>query len=59
MRLPDVFAVTGFFNGSMNVFNTQLALKTNKGNVDVKGNNEWKIRVCCNGCRSKMLMPVI
>lgn len=38
MRLPDVFAITGFFNGSMNGFNTQLALRTNKGNVDVKGN---------------------
>ena len=38
MRLPDVFALTGFFNGSMNGFNTQLALRTNKGNVDVKGN---------------------
>jgi len=37
VRLPDVFALTGFFNGSMNGFNTQLALRTNRGDVDVKG----------------------
>jgi len=37
VRLPDVFSVTGFFNGSMNEFNTQLALRTNKGDMDVKG----------------------
>lgn len=36
-RLPDVFSVTGFFNGSMEDFSTDLALRTNKGNVDVVG----------------------
>ncbi|HEY6975606.1 MAG TPA: translocation/assembly module TamB domain-containing protein, partial [Chitinophagaceae bacterium] len=37
VRLPDVFLVTGFFSGSMNEFNTQLALRTNRGDMDVKG----------------------
>ncbi len=37
VRLPDNLSLTGFFKGSMNMFNTQLALRTNRGNVDVKG----------------------
>ncbi len=37
VRLPDNLSLTGFVKGSMNAFNTQLALHTNRGNVDVKG----------------------
>ena len=37
VRLPDNLSLTGFFKGSMNTFNTQLALRTNRGDVDVKG----------------------
>ncbi|HNP21714.1 MAG TPA: translocation/assembly module TamB domain-containing protein [Panacibacter sp.] len=33
-RLPETFSVTGFFNGSMKDFNTQLHLKTSSGNID-------------------------
>lgn len=36
-NLPDRFALNGFFKGSTSTFNTQLALKTNKGNIDVTG----------------------
>lgn len=37
VRLPDVFDLRGFFKGGMNAFNTQLALRTNRGNIDVNG----------------------
>lgn len=37
VRLPDNFSLTGFLKGSINAFNTQLALRTNRGNVDVTG----------------------
>lgn len=37
VRLPDNLSLSGFVKGSMNAFNTQLALRTNRGNVDVKG----------------------
>ena len=37
INLPDRFALNGFFKGSMDAFATQLALKTNKGNVDIDG----------------------
>lgn len=37
INLPDRFALTGFFKGSTRAFNTQLALKTNKGNINVDG----------------------
>lgn len=37
VNLPDRFALNGFFKGSTSAFNTQLALKTNKGNINVDG----------------------
>ena len=37
VNLPDRFALNGFFKGSMSAFNTQLALKTNKGNINLDG----------------------
>ena len=37
VNLPDRFALNGFFKGSMSAFATQLALKTNKGNINVDG----------------------
>jgi len=40
--LPDRFALTGFFKGGMNAFATQLALKTNKGNINVDGSMKQK-----------------
>ncbi len=36
-NLPDRFALNGFFKGSTSAFNTQLALKTNKGNINING----------------------
>ncbi|HRH59852.1 MAG TPA: translocation/assembly module TamB domain-containing protein, partial [Chitinophagaceae bacterium] len=33
-RLPETFAITGFFNGSAKAFNTKLLLQTSKGNID-------------------------
>ena len=60
VRLPDVFAVTGFFNGSINDFNTQLALRTNKGDVDVKGkmngNDVYAATVALNNVDAGYLM---
>jgi hypothetical protein len=41
-NLPDRFALTGFFKGGMNAFTTQLALKTNKGNINVDGSMKQK-----------------
>ncbi len=37
INLPDRFALNGFFKGSMSAFATQLALKTNKGNINIDG----------------------
>ena len=37
IELPDRFALNGFFKGGMSAFNTQLALKTNKGDINVEG----------------------
>ncbi|MEP6467508.1 MAG: hypothetical protein ABJB05_14460, partial [Parafilimonas sp.] len=37
VNLPDRFALNGFFKGSISAFATQLALKTNKGNINVDG----------------------
>ncbi len=37
VNLPDRFGLSGFFKGSTSAFNTQLALKTNKGNIDIDG----------------------
>lgn len=37
VNLPDRFVLNGFFKGSTSAFNTQLALKTNKGNINVDG----------------------
>lgn len=36
-RLPGRLSLTGYLKGSMNAFNTQLALRTDRGNADVKG----------------------
>ncbi|MFT4153766.1 translocation/assembly module TamB domain-containing protein [Parafilimonas sp.] len=36
-NLPDRFALNGFLKGNTSAFNTQLALKTNKGNINVDG----------------------
>jgi len=36
-RLPDNLFVKGYFRGNAKDFNTQLALRTNRGNVDIAG----------------------
>ncbi|TKK68078.1 translocation/assembly module TamB [Ilyomonas limi] len=36
-RLPDNLFLKGYFRGNAKDFNTQLALRTNRGNIDVSG----------------------
>ena len=36
-RLPDNLFIKGYFKGNAKDFNTQLALRTNRGNIDVSG----------------------
>ncbi len=36
-RLPDNLFIKGYFKGNAKDFNTQLALSTNRGNVDITG----------------------
>ncbi len=36
-RLPDNLFIKGYFKGTAKDFNTQLALRTNRGNIDVTG----------------------
>ncbi len=36
-RLPDNLFIKGYFKGTAKDFNTQLALRTNRGNVDITG----------------------
>lgn len=37
VNIPDRFALSGFFKGGISAFATKLALKTNKGNINVDG----------------------
>ncbi|MBS1747720.1 MAG: translocation/assembly module TamB domain-containing protein [Bacteroidetes bacterium] len=37
-NLPDNLSANGFFKGNMNSFATQIALRTNKGNIQLNGN---------------------
>ncbi len=53
-RLPNVFSVTGFFNGSMEDFSTDLAVRTDKGSLTVNGKMRPNERYTANLTANKL-----
>ncbi len=59
-RLPDVITLDGFFKGGMSAFNTELALRTNRGNIDVdgkmSGNKAYSAKLTASNVQAGYLM---